>query len=122
MFHTPHRRGRACSGPGIVLSVLVIAFAWGGASSAPTAVVRAQAPVPTERITFADAIKRAIAKNPTSQIAAAGILRAEALLREARHSVGTAVAGGMIASTFLNLAFIPVLYVVVKSIGGRPRA
>jgi HAE1 family hydrophobic/amphiphilic exporter-1 len=34
--------------------------------------------------------------------------------REARHSVGTAVAGGMIASTFLNLAFIPVLYVVVR--------
>ena len=39
--------------------------------------------------------------------------------REARHSVGTAVAGGMIASTFLNLAFIPVLYVVVKSLGRR---
>jgi HAE1 family hydrophobic/amphiphilic exporter-1 len=36
--------------------------------------------------------------------------------QEARHSVGTAVAGGMLASTFLNLAFIPVLYVVVKSI------
>jgi HAE1 family hydrophobic/amphiphilic exporter-1 len=34
--------------------------------------------------------------------------------QEARHSVGTAVAGGMIASTFLNLLFIPVLYVVVK--------
>jgi len=41
--------------------------------------------------------------------------------REARHSVGTAVAGGMIASTFLNLAFIPILYVVVKSIGRRRR-
>jgi HAE1 family hydrophobic/amphiphilic exporter-1 len=41
--------------------------------------------------------------------------------REARHSVGTAVVGGMLASTFLNLAFIPVLYVVVKSIG-RKRA
>ncbi len=39
--------------------------------------------------------------------------------QEARHSVGTAVAGGMIASTFLNLAFIPVLYVVVKSVGRR---
>ena len=39
--------------------------------------------------------------------------------REARHSVGTTVVGGMIASTFLNLAFIPVLYVVVKSIGRR---
>ena len=41
--------------------------------------------------------------------------------REARHSVGTAVAGGMIASTFLNLAFIPVLYVVVKSLTERKR-
>ena len=41
--------------------------------------------------------------------------------QEARHSVGTAVVGGMLASTFLNLAFIPVLYVVVKSIGARRR-
>jgi hydrophobic/amphiphilic exporter-1 (mainly G- bacteria), HAE1 family len=39
--------------------------------------------------------------------------------REARHSVGTVVAGGMIASTFLNLAFIPVLYVVVKRLGRK---
>jgi hydrophobic/amphiphilic exporter-1 (mainly G- bacteria), HAE1 family len=37
--------------------------------------------------------------------------------QEARHSVGTAVAGGMLASTFLNLAFIPVLYVVLKKMG-----
>jgi len=37
----------------------------------------------------------------------------------ARHSVGTTVAGGMLASTFLNLVFIPVLYVVVRSIGRR---
>ncbi len=41
---------------------------------------------------------------------------------EARHSVGTAVAGGMIAATFLNLVFIPVLYVVVKSLGRRRAA
>ncbi len=34
--------------------------------------------------------------------------------RVARNSVGTVVAGGMLASTFLNLLFIPVLYVVVK--------
>jgi HAE1 family hydrophobic/amphiphilic exporter-1 len=39
--------------------------------------------------------------------------------RAARHSVGTAVVGGMIAATFLNLAFIPVLYVVVKSLGRK---
>ncbi len=32
-----------------------------------------------------------------------------------RHSVGTAVVGGMLLSTVLNLAFIPVLYVLLKS-------
>jgi HAE1 family hydrophobic/amphiphilic exporter-1 len=33
-----------------------------------------------------------------------------------RHSVGTAVVGGMLVSTILNLFFIPVLYVLLKSI------
>ena len=33
-----------------------------------------------------------------------------------RHSVGTAVVGGMILSTVLNLAFIPVLYVLLKTV------
>ena len=37
---------------------------------------------------------------------------------EARNSVGTAVAGGMLVSTFLNLLFIPVLYVVVQTLRG----
>jgi HAE1 family hydrophobic/amphiphilic exporter-1 len=37
----------------------------------------------------------------------------------ARRSVGTAVAGGMFLSTFLNLLFIPALYVVVQTIRGR---
>ncbi|MGE5244965.1 MAG: efflux RND transporter permease subunit [Betaproteobacteria bacterium] len=41
--------------------------------------------------------------------------------REARHSVGTAVVGGMLAATFLNLAFIPVLYVVVENLTGAGR-
>jgi hydrophobic/amphiphilic exporter-1 (mainly G- bacteria), HAE1 family len=36
-----------------------------------------------------------------------------------RQSVGTAVAGGMIAATFLNIAFIPVLYVVVTGLFSR---
>ena len=39
--------------------------------------------------------------------------------REARNSVGTAVSGGMLVSTFLNLIFIPVLYVVVQTLRGR---
>jgi HAE1 family hydrophobic/amphiphilic exporter-1 len=40
-----------------------------------------------------------------------------------RHSVGTAIVGGMLFSTVLNLIFIPVLYVIVKtmliSLGGK---
>ncbi len=35
--------------------------------------------------------------------------------QEARHSVGTTVVGGMLFATFLNVVFIPILYVVVQS-------
>ena len=40
-----------------------------------------------------------------------------------RHSVGTAVFGGMLVSTFLNIIFIPILYVVVRTLvpGGPGR-
>jgi HAE1 family hydrophobic/amphiphilic exporter-1 len=42
----------------------------------------------------------------------------------ARNSVGTAVAGGMLASTFLSVIFIPVLYVAIRTIApgrdGKP--
>jgi HAE1 family hydrophobic/amphiphilic exporter-1 len=34
----------------------------------------------------------------------------------ARNSVGTSVAGGMLASTLLSVVFIPVLYVVIRSL------
>ena len=41
--------------------------------------------------------------------------------RRARNSVGTAVAGGMLASTFLSIIFIPVLYVAIRTIApGTP--
>jgi HAE1 family hydrophobic/amphiphilic exporter-1 len=40
---------------------------------------------------------------------------------EGRHSVGTAVAGGMLFATFLNILFIPILYVVIQTVrGGGP--
>jgi HAE1 family hydrophobic/amphiphilic exporter-1 len=40
----------------------------------------------------------------------------------ARNSVGTAVAGGMLASTFLSILFIPVLYVIIRTIApGKAR-
>ncbi len=42
-----------------------------------------------------------------------------------RHSVGTAVIGGMVLSTILNLFFIPVLYVILKTLlvrfKGKPK-
>lgn len=39
--------------------------------------------------------------------------------QESRHAVGTTVFGGMIAATTLNLVFIPVLYVMVRSLQGK---
>jgi hydrophobic/amphiphilic exporter-1 (mainly G- bacteria), HAE1 family len=40
----------------------------------------------------------------------------------ARNSVGTSVAGGMLVSTFLSIFFIPVLYVVIRSLApGKAR-
>jgi HAE1 family hydrophobic/amphiphilic exporter-1 len=36
--------------------------------------------------------------------------------QEGRHSVGTAVAGGMLFATFLNILFIPILYIVVQTL------
>jgi HAE1 family hydrophobic/amphiphilic exporter-1 len=46
--------------------------------------------------------------------------------KEGRHSVGTAVFGGMLVSTVLNLAIIPVLYVIIRSLfpggGHRPNS
>jgi HAE1 family hydrophobic/amphiphilic exporter-1 len=38
--------------------------------------------------------------------------------QEGRHSVGTAVAGGMFFATFLNVLFIPALYVVIQTLRG----
>ena len=39
--------------------------------------------------------------------------------QEGRHSVGTAVAGGMLFATFLNILFIPILYVVIQTLRGQ---
>jgi hydrophobic/amphiphilic exporter-1 (mainly G- bacteria), HAE1 family len=36
--------------------------------------------------------------------------------QEGRHSVGTAVVGGMLFATFLNVIFIPILYVLVRTL------
>lgn len=63
---------------------------------------RAQgAPVPAVRLTFAEAIARAQEQNPTVAQAAAGILRADALIRAARAATLPQVYGS-VASTTLN--------------------
>jgi outer membrane protein TolC len=61
----------------------------------------AQAPPPVERVTFDEAIRRAVEKNPSAAIAAAGILRAEGLLLDARSASRLQV-NGTVSTTTLN--------------------
>jgi outer membrane protein TolC len=64
-----------------------------------TVAAEAQAPVPAERVTFQQAIDRAVVNNPSSAIAAAGILRAEGLLRQARAATLLQVNGSVQTTT-----------------------
>lgn len=64
-------------------------------------VASAQAPEPVERVTFDDAVARATKNNPSAAIAAAGILRAEGLLLEARSASRPQV-NGSLSTTTLN--------------------
>jgi len=65
------------------------------------AAVIAQVPVPAERVTFDEAVQRAIRNNPSVAIASAGILRAQALLIEARSATRLQV-NGNVTTTTLN--------------------
>jgi outer membrane protein TolC len=64
-------------------------------------VLGAQTPVAVERVTFQQAIDRAIRNNPTVTAASAGILRAEGLLRQARSATLLQV-GATVTTTTLN--------------------
>ena len=61
----------------------------------------AQTPAPVERVTFDEAIRRAVEKNPSAAIAAAGILRAEGLLLDARSASRLQI-NGNVTTTTLN--------------------
>jgi len=65
------------------------------------AAVYAQPPVVVERVTFQQAIDRATANNPSAAVAAAGILRAEGLLAQARSAM-LLQATGNVTNTTLN--------------------
>src|SRR5439155_9852321 len=88
--------GRACS-------ALLLVLAWRGATvaAAQPTVAAAQTPVAAERVTFDEAIRRAVEKNPSAAIAAAGILRAEGLLMDARSASRLQV-NGTVTTTTLN--------------------
>jgi outer membrane protein TolC len=59
----------------------------------------AQTPVAAQRVTFKDAIQRAMQNNPSVTGAAAGILRADALLTEARSATRLQVSGSVTTTT-----------------------
>jgi outer membrane protein TolC len=71
------------------------------AAALSVAAVSAQAPAPVERVTFDEAIRRAVEKNPSAAIAAAGILRAEGLLLDARSASRLQI-NGNVTTTTLN--------------------
>jgi len=76
------------------LAVLAVQAAAAVAASAQTV------PTPAIRVTFKEAIDRAIEKNPTVAAAASGILAAEGLIRQARADTLTRVFGDI---TWTNL-------------------
>ncbi len=73
---------------------LLVAGTWLLAGSA-----LAQAPAPILRVTFKEAIDRAVEKNPSVAAAAAGILRADALIRQARAGVRPQITGNVTTTT-----------------------
>lgn len=87
-----HRGFSACSAVSAFAVFVTLASAVG---------LSAQAPPPAERITFQEAIKRAVERNPSSAVAAAGILRAEGLLADARAASRLQV-NGTVMTTTLN--------------------
>ena len=86
-------RGGRARAAAVVASVLVI-----GAGSLAPSLASAQDATVTERLTLDEAVQRALAGNPTTQVAAAGILRAEALLQQVRAGTLPSVGGSFSAS------------------------
>jgi outer membrane protein len=81
---------------------IVVVVATGLASVAQAfrpALAIAQTPAPVVRVTFSDAIRRAQENNPTVAAAAAGILRAEGLVRQARAATLFQLAGNVTTTT-----------------------
>src|SRR5262252_555842 len=68
-------------------------------ASMVSATALAQPPTPVERVTFQQAIDRATSNNPSAAVAAAAILRADGLLRQARAATLLQVNGSVVTTT-----------------------
>lgn len=96
------RRAAFSSRLGLASAILAGAASFVFAQAPPTGqALVSQLPAPIERVSFAEAIQRAIERNPSTAIAAAGILRAEALLSEAQSNTRLQV-NGTVTTTTLN--------------------
>jgi HAE1 family hydrophobic/amphiphilic exporter-1 len=82
----------------IILAIATPAFAQVPAT-AEAAALRTQEQEPVERVTFDQAIARALEKNPTVAIASTSILRSEALLQQARSAIRPRVTGNVTNTT-----------------------
>ncbi|HVH28253.1 MAG TPA: TolC family protein [Vicinamibacterales bacterium] len=87
------RRGREA----FLHSCILAFFAF--LASYPHSVAAQAPPEPVERLTFRQAVDRAIANNPSSAVAAAVILRAEGLLSQARSATLLEVTGNVTTTT-----------------------
>jgi outer membrane protein len=76
-------------GMGTAVAVMLVAGLLAAASPADAQ------PLAPEKITFQDAIQRALQRNPTVAEASSDILRAEALLRQARSAIFPQASGGL---------------------------
>jgi outer membrane protein TolC len=83
------------------LKASVVVALSASAAGAASGRAQEQAPAPVVRVTFAEAIARAQHRNPTVAAAAAGILRAEGLIRQARAATLVQLTGN-ITTTTLN--------------------
>ena len=85
----------------VTLGVTVMAGAWAHAQTPQTQTQTppSQAPAVAERITFKDAVDRALARNLTIQEAATDILRADALIRQARSVLFPNASGNITTTT-----------------------
>src|SRR5437870_3590407 len=100
LFRSPkglrHIRPTVAQGFGPAILALAIVGAQGFSPA-----VFAQPPAAAEQVSFQDAVRRAIEKNPSAAAAAAGILRAEGLLQQARAATGLQI-NGNVTTTTLN--------------------